>query len=462
MSERATSEPPGQQRGQLWGQQTQRAVENFGRVAGPLPPDLILAIVTIKIEAAAVNSQLEVISPAIADAIIAAGDEILAGGFDDQFPVDVFQTGSGTSSNMNVNEVIARRASDVSGLGVHPNDHVNASQSSNDVFPSAIRIAALRRLHCTTVPALHRLSEQLRRRAAEHADTVKLGRTHLMDAVPMTFGQELGGWARAVELAEPGLVAAADRLHELALGGTAVGTGLNAPRGFGAELTRRLAQRVQLPLREADDHFESQGSQDGLSALSGATRTAALTLNKIAGDLRLLGSGPAGGLGEIVVPNLQAGSSIMPGKVNPVVLEVAHQIAAQIVGNDAAITFASTNATLQLTTAMPVMAHNLLGSLSLCATGADLLAEKAIALLDVDRDRMRRHAVRSTSLVTALAPYIGYDRAAVIARSMLSNGWTIEEAGRHELGDDHWDKVARHVDPGRMARPGDDQDPNGP
>ena len=282
----------------LWGPQTERAVANVGHIAGPLPPDLIAAIVAIKIEAAAVNARHGVIPTDIADAIRTAGDLVLAGDLAGQFPVDVFQTGSGTSSNMNVNEVLSRLASDRAATPVHPNDHVNASQSSNDVFPSAIRIAALLRVRRTLVPALEHLHTRLAELAAAHADTVKLGRTHLMDAVPMTFGQEVGGWARAVELTLP-LIAAADaRLHELALGGTAVGTGLNAPQGFGGEVAAALGDRFGLRFREAVDHFESQGGQEALGALSGACRTVALTLNKIAGDVRLLGSGPASGLGR--------------------------------------------------------------------------------------------------------------------------------------------------------------------
>ena len=451
---------------QLWGPQTERAVANVGPIAGPLPHDLIAAIIAIKIEAATVNERHGVLEHDVADAIRRAGDEAFLVDLV-QFPVDVFQTGSGTSSNMNVNEVLARLASDRAGLAVHPNDHVNASQSSNDVFPSAIRIAALLRVQRSLVPALEHLLASLADLAAAHAGTVKLGRTHLMDAVPMTFGQEAGGWARAVEQTLPLIAAASARLHEMALGGTAVGTGLNAPSGFGAEMATALGERFGLPLREAVDHFESQGGQEALGALSGACRTVALTLNKIAGDVRLLGSGPASGLGEVVVPDLQAGSSIMPGKVNPVIMEVAQQIAAQVVGNDAAITFASTNATLQLTTAMPVMANNLLASIDLCARAATLLADKGISLVEANTSRMRDYALRSPSLVTALAPFIGYDRAAVIAKSMVATGATIEQAGRRELGDDAWDELAAHVAPERMAHPDDGppvegQEPSGP
>jgi fumarate hydratase class II len=451
----------------LWGPQTTRAVANVGEIAGQLPEDLIAALVAIKYEAAGVNADRGVIHRNVADAIQAAGAELLRGEYADQFPVDVFQTGSGTSSNMNVNEVVAHVASERSGTTVHPNDHVNASQSSNDTFPTAIRIATLVRVRGELVPAVERLVEALKQLADAHANTVKLGRTHLMDAVPMTFGQEVGGWARAVELTLPLVAAAADRLHELALGGTAIGTGLNAPSGFGADMARALGARFGLPLREATDHFESQSGQEGLSALSGACRTLALTLNRIAGDLRLLGSGPAGGIGELTVPDLQAGSSIMPGKVNPVIMEVVQQIAAQVVGNDAAITFASTNATLQITTAMPVMAANLLASVRLCATAATLLADKGIALVEPNAARMRDLAMRSPSLVTALAPMIGYDRAALIAKSMVGNGLTIEEAAQLELGRAQWEQLAAEVSPERMAHPHaadreQRQEPSGP
>jgi fumarate hydratase class II len=451
----------------LWGPQTTRAIANVGHVAGPIPGDLVRAIVAIKLEAAGVNARHGVIAPEVADAIRSVCEELIEGAHRDQFPVDVFQTGSGTSSNMNVNEVVARLASERAGLAIHPNDHVNASQSSNDVFPSAIRIAALARVEQQLAPTLDLLHERLTTLAAAHAGTVKLGRTHLMDAVPMTFGQEVGGWARAVELTRPLIAAAGERLHELALGGTAIGTGLNAPMEFGREIAAALAARYGIAFREASDHFESQSGQEGLSALSGACRTVALTLNKVAGDIRLLGSGPAGGLGEVSVPDLQAGSSIMPGKINPVIMEVVQQVAAQVVGNDAAITFASTNATLQITTAMPVMANNLLANIDLCSKAATLLADKGIALLEANVARMRDLALRSPSLVTALAPFIGYDRAAVIAKSMVANGLTIEEAARRELGDAEWDALADDVSLERMAHPhavrdGQDHDPSGP
>jgi fumarate hydratase class II len=435
----------------LWGKQTELAVGNFGRTAGPVPGDLISALVGIKLVAASVNAELGVIEPAVAEAITAAAAEVLDGRHDDQFPVDVFQTGSGTSTNMNVNEVLAALASQGSGIAVHPNDHVNASQSSNDVFPTAIRIAARLRLGQQLVPALSVLHDRLVELADEHAGTVKLGRTHLMDAVPMTFGQEAGGWARSVEQAVRSVSAAGELLTELPLGGTAVGTGVNAPPEFAPMVISRLAERYGLPFHEALDHFEGQSNQDLLSEVAAACRRTMLTLNKIAGDLRLLGSGPTSGLGEVRVPDLQAGSSIMPGKVNPVIPEVVQQIAAQVVGHDAAIVFATTVSTLQLNTAMPLMAHNLLSAITLSARAAELLAERCIAGLEVDAETMLSHAQRAPSLVTGLAPVIGYAKAAELAHRMVAERLTIEQVVRAELGDSAWDQMAELVDPSRMV-----------
>jgi fumarate hydratase class II len=436
----------------LWGEQTERALANFGQSAGPLPTDLIHTLVAIKVDAASVNADLGVMQKATADAITAAGERVLAGEFDDHFPVDVFQTGSGTSTNMNVNEVMARLAGEIAGSAIHPNDDVNAAQSSNDVFPSAIRITALLRIHRSLLPALAGLHARLVELQARHAGTVKLGRTHMMDAVPMTFGQEVGGWARAVEVASTRVEQAAVRLCELPLGGTAVGTGINAPAGFGAAIAARLSARFELELGEAPDHFEAQGTQELLCDASAACRTVMLALHKIAGDIRLLGSGPTSGLGEVRVPNLQAGSSIMPGKVNPVIAEVVQQIAAQVVGHDAALTFAATSSTLQLNTAMPLMAHDLLDSISLSARAASLLGERCIAGLEVDDERMRGYALRAPSLVTGLAPEIGYARAADIAHRMVDEQLTIEQAVRAELGNNEWERLAARVDPGRMAQ----------
>jgi fumarate hydratase class II len=434
-----------------WGKQTELAVSNFGRTGGPLPTDLIDAIVAIKAEAAMVNAEVGVVSGAIADAIGAAATAVLVGSHRQQFPVDVFQTGSGTSSNMNVNEVLAALASETAGTAVHPNDHVNASQSSNDVFPSAIRIAARLRIGEMLIPSLQGLHDNLIRLADDHAGTVKLGRTHLMDAVPMTFGQEVGGWARSVEQVIRSVSAAAELLTELPLGGTAVGTGINAPEGFAAGVIARLSARFGVPFHEALDHFEAQSNQDVLTEVSAACRRTMLTLHKIAGDIRLLGSGPTSGIGEVLVPDIQAGSSIMPGKVNPVIPEAVQQIAAQVVGHDAAITFAATLSTLQLNTAMPVMADNVLRAIASTARAAELLAGRCIAGLGVDVARMRAYADRAPSLVTGLAPDIGYTRAAELAHRMVAEQLTIEQVVRVELGDDAWDRMQSSVDPARMV-----------
>ncbi len=381
----------------------------------------------IKSESANVNSALGTVAAPIADAIRQAADEIVSGAMADQFPVDVFQTGSGTSTNMNMNEVIAHRASEMLGEAVHPNDHVNASQSSNDTFPSAARIAAVMQLTATLLPALESLRASLVDLSSRHVDTVKMARTHLMDAVPMTFGQEVGGWARSVELSIDRIKSMLQRLAELPLGGTAVGTGLNAPRGFATKVAQRLSARTGLSFTEATNHFEAQSSQDAMVEAGAMLKVVALSLHKIAGDLRLLGSGPNGGLGEITLPALQAGSSIMPGKVNPVIPEAVQQIAAQVVGNDATITFASTMSTLQLSTAMPITARSLLSSIHLLASAATLLDCRCIRGIEVDAQRMRRNAERSPAIVTALAPRIGYDAATRLVRQAEDQGISLAE-----------------------------------
>ena len=405
-----------------WGEQTQRAIDNFPVSGEPVPASVIEALAMIKAECAAVNSDLGAVPTSIGAAIQAAADEVVRGEMPDQFPVDVFQTGSGTSTNMNLNEVVANRASEIAGQPVHPNDHVNASQSSNDTFPSAIRVAAHVQITTALLPALASLTRSLAELSEQHADTVKMARTHLMDAVPMTFGQEAGGWARSVELATDRIGAMLPRLAELPLGGTAVGTGLNAPAGFGAKVAGRLSSRTGITFTEATDHFEAQSSQDVLVEAGATLKVVALSLNKIAGDLRLLGSGPNGGLGEITLPALQAGSSIMPGKVNPVIPEMVQQVAAQVVGNDATITFAATLSTLQINTAMPVMARSLLSSIHLLARAAALLDSRCIRGIEVDAARMRRNAERSPAIVTALAPRIGYDAAAKLVHQAEEQG----------------------------------------
>jgi fumarate hydratase, class II len=410
-----------------WGEQTQRAIENFPVSGDRIPQAMIEALAMIKAEAATVNADLEVVPPQLAASIRQAADEIVTGEMADQFPVDVFQTGSGTSTNMNLNEVIANRASELLGEAVHPNDHVNASQSSNDTFPAAARIAAALHLTSALLPALSALRSSLTELSHRHVDTVKMARTHLMDAVPITFGQEVSGWARAVELSAARISSTLPRLTELPIGGTAVGTGLNAPAGFGAAMAKRLSTRTGITFTEAENHFEAQSSQDVLVEVGAALKVVALSLSKIAGDLRLLGSGPNGGLAEISLPALQAGSSIMPGKVNPVIPEMVQQVAAQVVGNDATITFAATMSTLQLNTAMPIAARSVLSSIQLLVNAVTLLDVRCIRGIEVDADRMRRNAEHSPAIITALAPRIGYDMAAKLVHQAEEQGVSLAE-----------------------------------
>jgi fumarate hydratase class II len=418
--------------GTWWGPQTQRAVENFPISDTTMPPELISALAALKGVAATVNGRLRVIPKDVAAAIHDVASEITFGAHHDQFPIDVFQTGSGTSTNMNMNEVVAAVASARLGRPVHANDEVNASQSSNDVFPSAIRLAACRLIVRGVIPGLDHLHAELRRLARAHARTVKAGRTHLMDAAPITFGQEAAGWARQVELGKARLLDVLPRLGELPLGGTAVGTGLNAPPRFAKSVIAILAADSGLPLTEAVDHVEAQSAQDALVEASGAAKGVALALHKIAGDLRLMGSGPAAGLAEVVLPALQPGSSIMPGKVNPVVPEAVQQVACQVVGNDAAITFAATLSTFELNTAMPVMARNLLESLRLVAAVAPLLADRCLAGLRADEETMRRYAESSAAVVTALNPVIGYERAAEVAKRAVAERRLVTDLVREE------------------------------
>jgi fumarate hydratase class II len=410
-----------------WGAQTQRAVDNFPISGQRIGRDLIRALASIKGVSATVNASLRVLPRDIAEAIHEAASEVAAGRYDDQFPIDVFQTGSGTSTNMNMNEVLASLASERLGRPVHPNDHVNCSQSSNDVFPSAVHLAAVRAVVRDLIPSLQHLATVLRRQQRKHARVVKAGRTHLMDAVPVTLGQELGGYARAVEAGVERLGACLPRLGELPLGGTAVGTGLNAPKRFAPAVISKLAYETGLPLVEARDHFEAQGSRDALVETSGATRTVAVSLFKIANDLRWMNSGPAAGLGEIHLPDLQPGSSIMPGKVNPVICEVVQQIAAQVVGNDAAIAFAGTQGAFELNVMVPVMAVNLLASIRLLSSVSMVFADSCVAGIQPNVERMRRQAESSSAIVTALNPLIGYEAAARVAKKALSEGRTIRD-----------------------------------
>ncbi|HVL06142.1 MAG TPA: class II fumarate hydratase [Acidimicrobiales bacterium] len=410
-----------------WAAQTQRAMENFPISGVRIDGRLIAALASIKGAAAVVNSRLGVVDGEIADAIVAASADVAAGRWNDHFPIDVFQTGSGTSSNMNANEVIASLASERLGRHVHPNDHVNASQSSNDVFPTAIHLAAALGIERELVPALQHLASALRHKAAETAGVVKAGRTHLMDATPVTLGQELAGYATAAEHSVERCRSTLPHLAELALGGTAVGTGINAPPLFAGAVIERLASATGLPLREAGDHFEAQGGRDAVVQASGALRTVALSLARIANDLRLMGSGPRAGIAEIRLPDLQPGSSIMPGKVNPVIPEAVYQVAAQVVGNDAAIGFGATAGAFELNTAMPMMARNLLESVHLLATVSRLLADRCVAGIEADVDRCRTFAESSSALATALTPHIGYEQAAAVVHQAAAEGKTLRQ-----------------------------------
>jgi fumarate hydratase class II len=411
-----------------WRAQTQRAVENFPISGRRLSPAHIAALARVKGAAARVNGELGVLDAELAAAIGAAADEVAAGRYDDQFPVDVFQTGSGTSSNMNANEVIATLAAERLGRDVHPNDHVNASQSSNDVFPSSVHIAATAAVCDELTPALTELAGALTAKAAEFADVVKAGRTHLMDATPVTLGQEFGGYAAQVRRGLDRLDAALPRLAELPLGGTAVGTGINTPPEFAARVIAELRAATGLPLTEARDHFEAQGARDALVETSGVLRTIAVSLTKICNDLRWMGSGPRAGLAEIALPDLQPGSSIMPGKVNPVVPEAVCQVCAQVIGNDAAIAFGGAAGNFELNVMVPMIARNLLESITLLANASRLLAVRCVAGITADVERSREYAESSTAIVTPLARYLGYEEAARVAKQALAEHVTIRQA----------------------------------
>jgi fumarate hydratase class II len=409
-----------------WGAQTQRAVENFEISGRPIPTPLIRALGLIKAEAARVNT----LDRTMKQEIATAADELAAGKYDDQFPIDIFQTGSGTSSNMNANEVIAHVASERLGAPVHPNDHVNASQSSNDVFPSAVHLAAALEITQELLPATQKLARALRKKQREFAHVVKSGRTHLMDATPVTLGQEFGGYAAQVEDGIARLEDTLPRLCALPLGGTAVGTGINAPKGFARKVITRLAARTQLPLTEAKDHFAAQGARDALVETSGQLRALAVSLVKIANDVRWMGSGPRTGLGEIRLPDLQPGSSIMPGKVNPVIAEVVTQVGAQVMGNDVAIAIAGASGNFELNVFVPLMARNLLESVALLTSACRAFAEKCIAGIEANVDTLRRYAESSPSIGTALAPHLGYETTAEIIKESNRTGRSIREVVR--------------------------------
>ncbi|WP_305094287.1 class II fumarate hydratase [Prescottella sp. R16] len=411
----------------LWRAQTQRAVENFPISGRGLERAQIRAMGLLKAACAQVNKDLGLLDPDKADAIVAAANEIADGRHDDQFPIDVFQTGSGTSSNMNVNEVIASLAARA-GVTVHPNDDVNMSQSSNDTFPTAVHVAATEATVKDLVPALDHLRLALLDKATQWRTVVKSGRTHLMDAVPVTLGQEFGGYAHQVEAGMERVLATLPRLGELPIGGTAVGTGLNAPDGFGPRVVAELVRTTDLDaLRPARNSFEAQAARDGLVELSGALRTVAVSLTKIANDVRWMGSGPLTGLGEIRLPDLQPGSSIMPGKVNPVLPEAVTQVAAQVVGNDATVAWGGAAGAFELNVYIPVMARNVLESIRLLANVSRLFADRCIAGLEADEERLRTLAESSPSIVTPLNSAIGYEEAAAVAKQALREKKTIRQ-----------------------------------
>ncbi|MER7825890.1 class II fumarate hydratase [Streptomyces sp. NPDC096097] len=440
-----------------WRAQTQRAVENFPISGQRLERAHIEALARIKAAAAVVNAKLGVVDQDVADAIGAAAAEVADGRWDDHFPVDVFQTGSGTSSNMNTNEVIATLATERLGREVHPNDHVNASQSSNDVFPSSIHIAATAAVTGELIPALEHLAAALERKAAEFAQVVKAGRTHLMDATPVTLGQEFGGYAAQIRYGVERLRAALPRLAELPLGGTAVGTGINTPPGFSAAVIAEVADATGLPLTEARDHFEAQGARDALVETSGMLRTVAVSLTKISNDLRWMASGPRTGLAEINLPDLQPGSSIMPGKVNPVVPEAVLMVAAQVMGNDATVAVAGAAGNFELNVMLPVMARNLLESIRLLGSASRLLADRTIDGITADEARAREYAESSPSVVTPLNRYIGYEEAAKVAKRSLAERKTIREvvleSGYVERGALTLEQLDEALDVLRMTHP---------
>ncbi|HRD62201.1 MAG TPA: class II fumarate hydratase [Nocardioides sp.] len=440
----------------LWRAQTQRAVENFPISGTPIEPALIHAIGEVKAAAAKVNAVLGVLEPGPAAAIEEAAREVAAGDHDDAFPIDVFQTGSGTSSNMNANEVIASLAAKA-GVDVHPNDHVNASQSSNDTFPTAIHVAASRAVTQDLLPALDTLASSLEAKATEFAGLVKSGRTHLMDATPVMLGQEFGGYAATVRYAAERLGSVLPRVRELPLGGTAVGTGINTPAGFPEQVIAALSESTGEPFTEARNHFEAQGTRDSLVELSGVLKTYAVGLTKICNDLRWMSSGPTTGLAEIHLPDLQPGSSIMPGKVNPVLPEATLMVCAQVIGNDTTVTVAGASGAFELNVAMPVIARNVLESIRLLANCSRLLAVRCVAGITADADRMRQYAESSPSVVTPLNKYVGYEAAATIAKQALADGATIRETvlrlGYVERGDLTVEQLDEALDVESMTHP---------
>jgi fumarate hydratase, class II len=434
---------------ELWGAETRKAVENFPVSGEPIPASVARWLGRLKAAAARANAELGLLDAEKAERIAAAGDRIAAGEFDDQFPIDVFQTGSGTSSNMNANEVIAALA----GEDCHVNDHVNLGQSSNDVFPSAVHLAALDGLVNDLIPSLTALAEALERKADEFADLVKSGRTHLMDAVPVTLGQEFAGYAAQVRQGIARLEGTLERVGQIPLGGTATGTGLNTHPEFAERVRERLSAETGLTILPPADPFEGQAARDALVEASGALKTVAVSLTKVANDIRLMGSGPRAGLAEIALPELQKGSSIMPGKVNPVIPEVVTQVSAQVIGNDAAITVGGLQGHFELNVFVPMIARNLLGSIGLLAAAARLFAEKCIEGIEPNRETLERYAELTLSAATALNPYIGYDKATEIVKEAASSGRSLREVAR-DAGVDE-ETLDKALDYRAMARPHD-------
>jgi len=416
---------------QLWGAETSKAVENFPVSGERVPVAVVRMLGRIKAAAARTNAELGLLDAELAERIAAAGDEVAEGEHDEQFPIDVFQTGSGTSSNMNANEVIAKLA----GEGAHPNDHVNMGQSSNDVFPSAVHLAAVSEATQRLLPALDGLAGSLSAKAEQFADLVKAGRTHMMDAVPVTLGQELSGYAAQIRLGHARVSDALPRAAQIPLGGTATGTGLNTHAEFAAGVRAKLSQSTGLAVEGPADPFEAQGARDGLVELSGALKVVAVSLTKIANDLVLMGSGPRTGLGELALPELQKGSSIMPGKVNPVIPEVVLQVAAQVIGNDATVTVAGTQGNFELNVRVPVIARNVLDSITILTSASTLLARSCIDGLEANEDALTRHAESTPAIATALNPHIGYDRATEIVNEAVASKRTIREVAL-EMGVD--------------------------
>ena len=442
----------------LYAAQTQRAVENFPISGDPLDPAQIVALARIKKAAALANKELGTLDGAIADAIAGAADEVIAGSHADQFPIDVYQTGSGTSSNMNMNEVLATLATRALGSPVHPNDHVNASQSSNDVFPTSVHIAATQEIIDDLIPGLDHLAVALEAKAEQWKDVVKSGRTHLMDATPVTLGQEFGGYARQIRLGIERVQAVIPRVAEVPLGGTATGTGINTPLGFPQKVLELIVADTELPITEAKDHFEAQGARDALVEASGALRTVAVSLTKINNDLRWMGSGPNTGLGELHIPDLQPGSSIMPGKVNPVIPEATLMVCARVIGNDATIAWAGGTGSFELNVAIPVMGTALLESISLLANVSRVLADKTIDGLEANIERAAAFAGMSPSIVTPLNKIIGYEAAAKIAKHSVAEGITVREAvislGYVDRGEITLEQLDEKLDLLSMTHPG--------